>query len=117
MSIFNLDYLKSVTPGSNAFPIQIIELFLTDTPKTILKIKEALEVSDWVEVYSNAHKIKPSISMLGFSGDIIEALLKINEFSKNCTNLDQIPALFYTLNQGLEKAYNELRVELEQLKN
>ena len=117
MSICNLEYLKSVTPGNNAFPIQIIELFLSDTPKTILKIKEALEVSNWVEVYAHAHKIKPSISMLGFSGEIIEALLKINEFSKNCTNLDQIPALFYSLNQELEKAYAELQIELLQLKN
>ncbi len=116
MPIYNLEYLKSVTPGSNTFPIQIIELFLIDTPKTILKIKEALEVSNWVEVYSHAHKIKPSISMLGFSGDIIDTLLKINEFSKNCTNLDQIPSLFYTLNQGLERAYTELQKELLELK-
>ena len=116
MSIFNLDYLKSVTPGSNAFSIKIIELFLSDVPKSIINIKEALEASNWVEVYSIAHKIKPSISMLGFSGEIVDALLKINEYSKNCTNLDQIPALLYLFEKELEKAYVELKNELVELK-
>ena len=51
MKICNLDYLKSVTPGSNAFAIQVIKLFLQDTPIEIEKIKAGLTNSNYEEIY------------------------------------------------------------------
>jgi hypothetical protein len=116
MTICNLEYLKNVTPGSNDFPIQIIELFIKNLPNQILKTKIALENANCEDIYNFTHKIKPSLTMLGFSFEIIETLLKINEFSKNCINLDQIPTLLYHLENELDKAYIELQAELIELK-
>ena len=115
MNCCNLTYLKSISPKSNTFSIQIIQLFLEETPKSINKIKNALDASNWLEVYSNAHKIKASFSLLGLPNEIIVVLLKINEYSKICENLDQIPSLLYFLETELKKVYQELSLELSEL--
>ena len=72
MEFCNLDYLKSVTPKCNSFPIQMVTIFLQDTPYSITKMKAALKSSNWVEVHKNARKIKPSIIMLGASKTLLE---------------------------------------------
>jgi HPt (histidine-containing phosphotransfer) domain-containing protein len=115
MSICNLDYLKSVTPGSNAFPKQIIQLFLNDTPNSIHEIKNGISNSNWQVVYNYAHKIKPSVTMLGLPKELIDVLLLINEYSKTETNTDQITSLVKTLEEGLNEVYIDLQKSLEEL--
>lgn len=117
MKLCNLDYLKSVTPGSNAFAIQMIKLFLDETPTSMTAIKKGLENSNWEEVYSFAHKIKPSVTILGLPEELINALLKINVYSKSQTNLDEIAGLFELFDKGLNDVYIDLRSSLEEIEN
>jgi len=90
MNYCNLDYIKSVTPDSYAFPIQILELFLAETPDSIKAIKNEIEASNWGEVYAKAHHFKPSITMLGFHQKISGSILQINVLAKSETNMHQI---------------------------
>jgi HPt (histidine-containing phosphotransfer) domain-containing protein len=78
----NLDKIKNITPGNNAFPTQIITLFLSDTPKSIENAKKALEQNDFQQVYANIHKIKPSIIMVGVPDGTLQLVLSINENTK-----------------------------------
>jgi hypothetical protein len=48
MKLCNLDYLKSITPKSNAFAIQMLKLFLQDTPEAIKNIDYAIKSSNWL---------------------------------------------------------------------
>lgn len=115
MKLCNLDYLKSVTPGSNAFAIQMIKLFLDETPASMSAIKKGLETSNWDEVYSYAHKIKPSVTILGLPEELINALLKINVYSKSQTNLEEIRGLVELFDKGLNHVYDDLRLSLEEI--
>jgi HPt (histidine-containing phosphotransfer) domain-containing protein len=115
MKICNLDYLKSVTPGSNAFAIEIIKLFLQDIPESITVIKTELQNANFEGIYKHAHKIKPSITMVGAPAATSDAILKINELAKAESELEQITELTSYLESELEKIYADLSDSLKEM--
>ena len=117
MKFCNLDYLKSVTPKCNSFPIQMITIFLQDTPDSITKMKAALKSSNWVEVHKNARKIKPSIIMLGASKTLLDNLLHIIDHSKSEVETHTISSYLLKFEEDMLKLYFELEEALKDLEN
>ncbi len=117
MKLCNLDYLKSVTPKSNAFAIQMIKLFLQDTPVAVKNINEALKNQNWLEVHKNAHKIKPSVIMLGVPQRLIDSLLAIIEHAKTETETHKIARHLFNFEEGMSKVYLELEDAIEEMEN
>lgn len=115
MKICNLDYLKSITPGSNAFAIQIITLFIKDTPESMQGILSEIETGNFEGIYKHAHKIKPSVAMIGVPAATNDALLKINELSKAGIEMDSIKALATFLDNELIKIYEDLQESLKEM--
>lgn len=115
MKTCNLNYLKSISPESNNLIINIITLFLNNTPQSILIIKDAIAISDWDTIQKFTHKIKPSLSILGLKKEIVDTFLKINELSKGKKNLEEINSLFDFFETEIEKVYLELHYELTKL--
>jgi hypothetical protein len=112
----NLDYLKSIIPEDNSFAIRIVELFLEDVPVSMKSIREAAAVSDWVEVFTHTHKIKPSIQLVGVSEKVMESLLKIIAYARSESETEQIPGLIAYLDEVLNQVYVELAEALVELK-
>ena len=117
MKFCNLDYLKSVTPKCNSFPIQMITIFLQDTPDSITKMKAALKSSNWVEVHKNARKIKPSIIMLGASKTLLDNLLYIIEHSKSEVETNTILGYLLKFEEDMSKLYLELQESVKEMEN
>ena len=117
MELCNLTYLKSITPGNNAFAIQVIELFLKEAADNINEITNSCSSNNWSELYKNAHKIKPSIEMLGFPADMKEALLNINVLSKSETNIEKLVDLVNFFTSEIHSILKDLENQLQQLKS
>ena len=117
MNHCDLTYLKSITPGSNAFAIQVIELFLKEAPQNINEIQTSCQNSNWTDLYKNAHKIKPSIEMLGFPAEIKEALLNINVLSKAEMNIEKLLELVSFFLDSLTSLLVDLENQLQLLKS
>ncbi len=116
MSICNLEYIKSITPGSYSFPIKIIETFLKDTPLKVEELKNAILEENWQLTYEIAHNIKPIVLMLGLPSDNSEALLKIMKFAKDDLKQNQLKSLFNTFTKNIETIYKDLEKSLEGFK-
>lgn len=112
-----LTQLLSISPNEYSLPIQILDLFLKDTPISIQDAKNALKDNDIDSVYKNIHKIKPSMIMIGLPDSTLDLVLKINEYSKNKTNIKQLEELLNKLSNDLSKIYLYLESEIERLKN
>jgi hypothetical protein len=112
MKICNLDYLKSISPESNELTINIINLFLKNTPASVLAIKDAISISDWENILKFTHKIKPSLTIIGLNLEIIDSILKIYEFAKEKINIEDIKNLFNSFEIEIDKTYLELEQEL-----
>jgi hypothetical protein len=117
MKLCNLDYLKSVTPKSNDFTLQMIKLFLEDTPEAVKKINAALKVGNWLEVHKNAHKIKPLIIILGVPQQLIDSLIAIIEHAKTLTETHKVKRHLFNFEEGIVKVYAELEKEVEEMEN
>ena len=115
MSICNLDFIKNITPGSTTFPIKVIQLFLKDTPTTVEALKVAIGNKDWVKSYEEAHKIKPSVLMLGFPSETTDALLTILKNTQTEKNTEDVKELFLTFTKRLPEIYRDLEISLKDM--
>lgn len=61
----NLNFLKEFSEGNKQFEKEMIELFLDQVPKDIADLDKAFKESDTLVIKQIAHKLKPSMSLLG----------------------------------------------------
>ena len=113
----NLKGLHELTPGSYDIPIQILELFLQDTPRSIENANSSLEKNEIDNVYKAIHKIKPSLILIGIPEKTLQNVLFINSNCKDKVNLDQLKPILKKLSDDLDEIYVYLRIELEKMKN
>jgi len=108
----NLDYLKSHSPNNPKFIVEIIQMFLEQTPAFVTKVNKCLLEEDWDGLYGNVHKIRPSIDLIGMQKEFGIEAKQIEEYCKERKNLDLVPEMIHRLEKELEEAYKELKTEL-----
>jgi PAS domain S-box-containing protein len=114
--ICNLDYLKSHSPNNPKFLVEMIQMFLSQTPQYLSEMERCLAVGDWNGLHGNAHKIRPSIDFLGLPKEISSSAKLLDEYGATQQNIDLIPNLFLKIKNAFQEAYIELEEELEKLK-
>ena len=77
----NLEYLISRTKSNPKLMIEMISLYLEQTPPMISAMKQSFEVRDWNLLHSVVHKIIPSFSIMGMSSDFEDMAKKIQEYA------------------------------------
>lgn len=117
MKLCNLNYLKSVSPKSNTFAIQIITLFLKDTPIAISSMKKALDSDKYFEIYKNGIKIKPSFQMLGLHSNYSLKLEEILSLANAMNEKEKLIDFIKDLEKEMKKVYPELEKELQELQS
>ncbi len=61
--------------------MEMIELYLKQTPPLISKMKQSLNDKDWDSLYTAVHKMIPSFSIMGINKDFEDMAKKIQEYS------------------------------------
>ncbi len=106
--LYNLNQLSEIAAGNEEFITKMVNMFLEMTPALVDRIEAGLQTQDWPEVRSAAHKMKPSVDMMGI-GSLYDVVRGIEGNAKTETDLDKIPELYFTLSETLEKVYEQLR--------
>ncbi|MFT6112755.1 MAG: HPt (histidine-containing phosphotransfer) domain-containing protein [Bacteroidia bacterium] len=106
--LYDLEQLNAIAAGNEDFVIKMVNMFLKMTPELVGRIEAGLQTQNWAEVQSAAHKMKPSVDMMGVKSlhDVIRA---IEGNAKTESNLEQIPELYFKLSETLENVYEQLR--------
>ena len=114
--ITNLSYLEELAAGSSDFIEDMIQVFIQQTPDSILELEEFCREQKWEELKTLAHRMKPSISFVG-----IKKLNKIMEqlelYAEQEKNLEKIPGYIATIRKVCGDAIVELTEELKKLRN
>ncbi|MFD2784232.1 PAS domain S-box protein [Hymenobacter rubripertinctus] len=63
--LFDLSRLRDMAHGSTIFMQKIIGSFRTHTPLVVAQLQEAAAAADWPAVGALAHKLRPSLQLLG----------------------------------------------------
>ncbi len=112
LRIINLDYLNLRTKSNPVMMIQMINLYLKQTPLLISSIKQGMKDKDWNSLYIAAHKIIPSFSIMGIDQDFEEMAKKIQEYANTREQEHEIQKLVNTLEDVCMQACEELEEEI-----
>ena len=111
---FNLDlsYLQDVANGSNEFMIEMIQLFLDQTPGYFEQLDQLIKDLNWPLVAEISHKIKPSLTFMGIESARV-SLDEIEHNARNLKNLETITPAF----KILKEMSVQLFIKLAQVKS
>jgi PAS domain S-box-containing protein len=112
----DLTFLNKRTKDNPELMTEMIELYLKQTPPLIKQMKQGLHDKDWDSVYTAAHKLIPSFSIMGIHQDFEVAAKKIQEYSGTQKHLEEIQELVLQVENVCSKACKELEEELNQIK-
>lgn len=106
----DLSYLEEVTGGSTEIIKQLLELFLDETPDQIKKLYESCGKSEWEEVRSEAHKLKPTFLYVGLQ-EAHELLAEIEHGARNREYLDKLAEMI----KSVEEEFNKVKPEIDSI--
>ena len=113
----DLDYLTHRTKSSPELMLQMISLYLEQTPPLISEMKQGFQNKDWQSLYSAVHKMIPSFSIMGISVDFENMAKKIQEYAATQKQSDGISNMILQLENILEQSCAELKEEYNTIKN
>lgn len=108
--LIDLTYLKSMSGNDIIFINEMIKLFLEQTPKTIINLKQCLDNKNWVELKKIAHKAKPTMIFFGLK-KLQNTLLQLEK--SEITTID-ICSTTEMINE-IETDFEKISIELEEL--
>jgi HPt (histidine-containing phosphotransfer) domain-containing protein len=90
------------------FVNQILALFVSEIPEDLLEIKEGIKKKDHKHAYAYAHKVKPSLDLLGLN-IAFEEILQIEAWTKAEGEKKEIKETFKSVKNQVEEAIKELK--------
>ena len=112
----NLDYLNHRTKSNPKLMIEMIGLYLEQTPQLINTLKKSLVDQDWSLLNAAIHKMIPSFSIMGIHSDFENMAKKIQEFVAIQQRNVEMEDMVSKLEDVCMQACKELELELEKLK-
>jgi CheY-like chemotaxis protein len=112
----DLDYLMRRTKSNPALMMQMISLYLEQTPTLISEMKKSLNEKDWNSLYAAVHKMIPSFSIMGISTDFENMAKQVQEYASTQKQTDGIPNLVLKLENICTQACKELEEEFNLIK-
>jgi HPt (histidine-containing phosphotransfer) domain-containing protein len=106
----NLEYLDTMTGGDAGMRQEMLDMLKAEIPDELSKMVVAANQSDWEEVFQLSHKLKTTLSFVGYAKMI--SLNKTVEYcTRNKVDLHEIPQMV----SNLIKMSEHLMPELEEV--
>jgi PAS domain S-box-containing protein len=112
----DLDYLIRRTKSNPKLMMEIISIYLEQTPPLINTMKQSFEDKDWKSLYAAVHKMIPSFAIMGISTDFENMAKKIQDYSSKLDTSNEIQEMVLQLETICEQACKELEEELNMIK-
>ena len=113
----NLQYLTTRTKANPALMMEMITLYLEQTPPLIEAMNHSLNNNDWVALHAAVHKIIPSFSIMGISVVYENMAKEIQLYANAELQDDGIHRKVLQLQTILKQSIRELKDEFTILKN
>lgn len=110
----DLSYLDEVAGGNADFIIEMIDIFLQQTPLYVEGLKTAIDQKDWRKIAEVSHKIKPTLSFIGLIAEQ-EEMAHIEHQAREEINYEAIQSSFNKLQDIFDSAYKSLELKKSDL--
>jgi HPt (histidine-containing phosphotransfer) domain-containing protein len=105
---YNLAKVYALSDNDPEFVMQIISLFVTEVPQDLIQIKLGIKTKDHKLAYAYAHKIKPTLDLLGMNV-AFEEILQVEAWTKREGKRKEINDTFDSIESAIEKAVKEIK--------
>lgn len=109
---YNLAKVYALSDNDPEFVMQIITLFVTEVPEDLKFVEQGIKDKDHKLAYSYAHKIKPSLDLLGMTVAHQE-ILEVEAWTKREGKRKEIDDTFESIKSQVEKAVKEIKKDFE----
>ena len=109
---YNLAKVYALSDNDSEFVMQIITLFITEVPQDLKQIDLGIKTKDHKLAYAYAHKIKPSLDLLGMTV-AFEEILQVEAWTKREGKRKEINDTFESIQSQVEKAVKEIKKDFE----
>ncbi len=109
---YNLSKVYALSDNDADFVNQIITLFVTEVPQDLTQIKLGIKTKDHKLAYAYAHKIKPTLDLLGMD-QAFQEILQIEAWTKAEGKKKEIKATYDSVESQIEKAVKEITKDFE----
>lgn len=110
----NLTYLTSLSKGNTEFTKKLINTFITTANGDIEKFNQFLEKKDYEGIGNIAHKMKPSLQLMGIES-LQQPVAELETFARENINTEKIPQLVAEVINVLKLSIDELKEKLPQV--
>lgn len=112
----DMTYLTHWSRSNPALMMEMISLYLEQTPPLISSMKLSFRNEDWKSLHAAVHKMIPSFSIMGISIDFENMAKRVQEYASTQEKADGIPNLVLQLENICTQACKELEVEFTAIK-
>jgi PAS domain S-box-containing protein len=113
----DLKYLNQRTKSNPVLMMEMIALYLEQTPPLINLMKKSFINKDWVSLHSAVHKMIPSFNIMGINPDYEVMAKKVQDYATAQLQQDGIHDLIIQLENILGQSCKELEEEYNMMKN
>jgi len=113
----DLKYLIKRIKNNPKLIMEMISLYLVQTPPLINTMKKGVQDKDWGSVYAAVHKMIPSFSIMGMSSDIENTAKRVQEYAGSKRHTEEISRLVLKLENVCAQACKELELDYANFKN
>ncbi len=108
----DLSGLTLLTLSQPEFKVEMISLYLKQTPQLISSMKQGYVENDWELLYSSVHKLIPSFSIMGISKSIEDMAKRIQDTAYIKQNIEGLSDMISQIEIVCSEACLELQEEL-----
>ena len=112
----DLDYLVRRTKSNPKLMMEMISLYLEQTPNLINAMNTSFRNKNWNALHAAVHKMIPSFAIMGISTDYETMAKKVQEYAGTQQHTDSIQDLVLQLATICTQACKELEVEFNKIK-
>ena len=109
----DLNYLRHRTKSNPELMMEMINLYLEQTPPLVEILKDSFKTKDWERLYAVVHKMIPSFSIMGIHNDYEIKAKKIQEYASAQLLGEDMEYMVMQLETICVKACKELEEELK----
>jgi PAS domain S-box-containing protein len=112
----DLKYLNTRTKSNPVLMMEMISLYLAQTPSLVSSMKNSFKQDDWNLLQTSVHKMIPSFAIMGINHDFEDMARKVQEYATMHQQTDGIYELVLKIEQVCLQACKELQEDFDKIK-
>lgn len=113
-ALIDLSYLQEVSSDNVEFIVEMIDIFLEQTPEHVAFLSEVIVAKHWEKIAEMSHKIKPTLAFMG-ANEAKNTMAQIEHRARAKEEYEQIVADFKNLREDFSEIFKELEEKKKEL--